>query len=112
MAWLVRGSVLWQHEGLSEPSEVVSATADYRAESNWLERFIEEDLHFAEGVWSSSSRLADALQQFCRENGVEHGTPGELHTRLRQEGCTPKKCQGQRGWSGVSIVEVTEDGVV
>lgn len=104
LAWLVRGCTSYQREGLITPGEVVEATDDYKAESNWLERFIAECLNFVSGLWTPSYRLTDTFNQWCRENGIEHSTVSELYPHLRHEGCKQHKSCHVRGWQGVSIV--------
>lgn len=109
LARLVKGCRDWDQNGLIQPEEVGAATEEYRAESNWLDRFIEECLHFAPYVWCPSKKLADTLDEWCRENGIEHAAINDVHDRLRQHhDCKSKKYQGARGWTGVSISEDIE----
>lgn len=42
LAWLVRGCLAWQLEGLAPPTQVRMATAQYREEEDILRRFIED----------------------------------------------------------------------
>jgi putative DNA primase/helicase len=40
--WLVQGCLRWQQQGLSKPTEVAAATADYRDEQDLLAAFVDD----------------------------------------------------------------------
>ena len=42
LAWLVRGCLEWQQQGLKPPNEVTSATEDYRIKEDTIGEFVEE----------------------------------------------------------------------
>lgn len=48
LAWAVQGCLLWQQRGLDPPACVVSATEEYRQESDPLEAFVAEHLEVAD----------------------------------------------------------------
>ena len=107
LAWLVRGCLEWQKVGLVTPQEVLAATKGYQADSDWLERFVEQCLTFDVEQWTASARLTDSLTNWCREVGVQVDIPG-MHERLRREGCEPKKNERRRGWQGVGVSTIDE----
>lgn len=39
LAWLVRGCIAWQKEGLNQPDIVKAATREYQQEEDLIERF-------------------------------------------------------------------------
>ena len=49
LAWLVRGCLTWQKEGLNAPDVVQAATASYRKDEDIIGRFIDERLIRGEG---------------------------------------------------------------
>lgn len=103
LAWMVRGCLSWQREGLIVPGEVAAATSQYRADCDYLTEFCEECLTFLPAAWTSSARLAETLDRWFRDNAVEPNHR-ELKQRLRREGCEPRTTRQGRGWSGVAIV--------
>lgn len=107
LAWLVRGCLDWQRDGLTTPSAVLLATKEYRAESNWLERFVEECLTLAPELWCTSARLTDAHNDWCREVGIE-GDLSAMREHLQKRGCTAKKIRQVRGWQGVGTATSLE----
>ena len=42
LAWAVKGCLEWQRSGLLIPAEIIQATADYRAESDYIQAFLNE----------------------------------------------------------------------
>ena len=54
LAWLVRGCLRWQADGLAQPARVEQATADYAADSDPLNNFLaeacERDAHASVGA--------------------------------------------------------------
>ena len=60
LALLVRSCLEWQKSGMSEPSAVSSATAEYRAEMDELADFIEERCVVSEQVRVKATALYDA----------------------------------------------------
>lgn len=103
LAWMVRGCLSWQKRGLIVPSDVLAATKQYRAECDHIAQFCDECLTFTPGAWTASSRLAEILDQWSRENAVQPNHR-ELKQRLRQKQCEPRSARQGRGWSGVGIV--------
>lgn len=103
LAWIVRGCLSWQADGLIVPGDVRAATKQYRAECDHIAQFFDECVTLTPGAWTASSRLTDCFDQWCRENAVEPNHR-ELKQRLRQEHCEPRSTRQGRGWSGVGIV--------
>jgi putative DNA primase/helicase len=57
LAWLVRGCLLWQSEGLNPPPEVLKATAEYRRAEDDLADWLEEKCIEQEGALSTAKDL-------------------------------------------------------
>lgn len=58
LAWLVRGCIEWQQQGLNPPPEVLSATEDYRMNEDLLAQFIEAYCHDPELDQVKAARTA------------------------------------------------------
>lgn len=72
LAWLVRGCLLWQKEGLSPtPSCVTEATKAYQEESDALAAFINERCEVAPDTNTKASELWKAYQAWANEQGYD-----------------------------------------
>lgn len=81
LAWLVRGCLAWQKEGLNPPPIVRAATEDYRKDEDTIGRFIDERLFRGENCRAKASETYQAFKRWCEENGL-HPTSG---TRFGKE---------------------------
>ena len=107
LAWAIRGCADWLEHGLMVPSSIADATAEYRAEMDVLENFIEDncirdtdrrvpvgELYSKYGTWSESA-CQDALGKKIFGN------------LMRQKGFSQVKSGDVRYWNGISLKEVT-----
>ena len=107
---MVRGCLSWQADGLQTPPEVTDATADYKAESNWLEQFAGECLTLDPILHAPSGGLATALQQWCTETGLD-GDMTTLRRWLADHDCKLKRTKALgRCWKGVGLVRSDDGG--
>jgi putative DNA primase/helicase len=70
LAWLVRGCLWWQAEGLNPPAEVMEATADYRMEMDVLAEFLEAKCRIESNLTVSASDLYRAYQDWAESQGL------------------------------------------
>jgi putative DNA primase/helicase len=68
LAWMVRGCLAWQREGLGEPEDITRATQEYRMESNTIERFLDECCLKDPSVKTASTVLFHAYTRWCDDN--------------------------------------------
>lgn len=110
LAWIVRGCLAWQREGLGSCPAVDQATEEYRAEMDSLQGFIDECCVLAPGAWVPAKDLRQAYEDWARENGVAWGVQGrEWGERLRDIGGEPGKVRRVgdktvRGWQGIGLL--------
>jgi len=69
LAWLVRGCLAWQKEGLNPPPKVKMATAQYRKDEDILKRFIEEGCITGETYSVRAGGFYEAYTQWAKDNG-------------------------------------------
>jgi len=65
LAWAVRGSLLWQKEGLNPPAAVLAATQEYRAEMDQVGRFLGDEEYCALDP-KANVGVAEAWKHFQR----------------------------------------------
>ena len=66
LAWLVRGCLAWQRDGLRPPEAVVNATAEYRKESQQLAQFFEACCVIQGNARVQAGELYKAYLGWCR----------------------------------------------
>jgi putative DNA primase/helicase len=105
LAWAVRGCLDWQKYGLAEPDAVTTATAGYRHDSDILGDFLEDCCIFEPLATIAKSRMKEAYQQWCAENGTEPITRGTFKSRLTEKGITDGRSTDHktRIWCGIRL---------
>jgi putative DNA primase/helicase len=71
LAWMVRGCLDWQRDGLTLPEKVRTATAGYRQSEDVLARFIAECCVTGTEHRCRSGKLYDAYKRWAEANGEE-----------------------------------------
>lgn len=111
LAWMVRGCLAWQNEGLSEPEPVVRATLAYRQKEDVFTRFAADlGLEFSKGTKMQAGELQRLLTEWASEEGIDPPRQ-DLAEWLRDQGCRQRReyvtTEGQRKrarfWLGVSV---------
>lgn len=68
LAWLVRGCLLWQEQGLNPPRKVMEATEQYKRSEDLLADFIEECCEIEPGAQTKASELYSRFSEYYLEN--------------------------------------------
>ncbi len=71
LAWMARGCLAWQTEGLSKPAAVKNATAAYRAESDPTAVFLRERCVINDACRVRASDFYRAYQDWADESGLK-----------------------------------------
>lgn len=107
LAWLVRGCLAWQKEGLGIPEAVRAATEDYRSDMDSLADFL------ADRCWkdpSSSTSIHDLYKAYLDYSG-DVGDKRPLQKRtfgsaLEERGFAPGKSGSTRIRKGIKLKEI------
>jgi putative DNA primase/helicase len=70
LRWAVEGCLAWQRDGLNEPTEVHTATKDYREEQDIVAEFIAEKCFKSPIVQIGSTALYRAYSQWAKTSGI------------------------------------------
>ncbi|MDO8630460.1 MAG: phage/plasmid primase, P4 family, partial [Phycisphaerales bacterium] len=107
----VRGSLEWQRIGLSPPSAVTAATADYKVGCDRLQAFIEERCVAGKGLVSlkvGASELYAAYKAWA-ENGIEYAlNQKRFGTAMKERGFTkgePDMTTRRATYEGISLAQ-------
>lgn len=108
LAWLVRGCLNWQDEGLPEPPEVENATAQYKAEMDSLKQFIEEFYIRNSESELQSSILRNHYTRWCKETGEQELNRNQFSQRMRDMGFREKQTNRGTMWCGIGVPSMAQ----
>jgi P4 family phage/plasmid primase-like protien len=104
LAWIIRGCLEWQRDGLNPPEEVQTATKEYRKEMDPVGRFLEEECERNEKFSVKYSHLWRRWEAWAEQNGEEISKKA-LSARLQEEGFERDKFSGDIYYSGLALQE-------
>jgi phage/plasmid-associated DNA primase len=105
LAWIVRGCLEWQREGLQAPEEVRQATKAYRAEMDVLAAFLADCCLRGEDEEAFAGELWGTWKRWCEETGEQAGSQKRFGGRLAERGFLNHRDSktGRKVWSGLSL---------
>ena len=103
LAWAVAGCQLWQEHGLNPPEEVVTATNEYREESDSIAQFIEESCVVGAEETVSKNGLYEAYQKWAEQSGERPLTKKGLGSKLLEKGFKEDRTEKSRFWVGIGL---------
>jgi putative DNA primase/helicase len=113
LAWAVRGCVEWGPNGLGSAAAVESATAEYRAETDVIERFFEDECEFGPEKRVTRSALFEAWERWCDAEGEDAGKQTGFTRTMKERGVVKGFREGKvekvRGWHGVGLTTPPSD---
>ena len=107
LAWMVRGCVAWQQEGLNPPAEVVEASAEYRRDEDHFGQFAAVHLVFTPDAWATSHDIRKAYEAWCDAEGFRPWSAKALGDSIARLGgqSETRRVLGvmSRVWRGVAL---------
>jgi putative DNA primase/helicase len=107
LAWIVRGALAWQRDGLGDTAKVRAATTAYKIESDRLGPFFGECCTFGPDNRVSRVALRAAYESWCTREGEHPINPRDFGEQIRQRGVTDGKIkiagESIRGWQGIGL---------
>ena len=100
---------MYREQGLTEPDAVVKATAKYRDEMDSVKRFLETQAEVVSDGRTPLSRMKEAYQHWCRDEGLRPLAASQFNASLEEHGCEQKKSGNHRYWSGIRLIDRLED---
>lgn len=101
LAWLVRGCLEWQHDGLSPPQKVIAATQNYKHEVDELGEYF-STLVQDENLRVRAADLYQNYQAFCADNGLNVLGKAALGRKMGKR-YERKKISGQNYYIGIGL---------
>jgi putative DNA primase/helicase len=103
-AWMVKGCLAWQKEGLGMPPDVQEATGNYRKEMDVLGDFLEDCCIIDKTETISKKDLYQKYQTWAQENGEREFSKTLLGKMLSERGFDEYRgTGGVREWMGINV---------
>lgn len=106
LAWVVRGCLEWQRNGLGSAAAVDRATTSYRQVSDELQTFIDECCKRTNTGQIKAMDLYSAYLHYCEERGERPQSNRVFGDRIREMGFEVKK-SGSMHYLGLELVPGT-----
>jgi putative DNA primase/helicase len=103
LAWLVRGCLLWQRDGLKPPREITDATEQYRRNEDLLADFIDECCLREPGAKEKSSLLYNRFIDWYHENVGEKQPTGTWFGKQLSQKYEKHKSEGCVMYHGIAL---------
>jgi putative DNA primase/helicase len=103
LAWMVRGCVAWQKEGLGMPSIMTAAVDEYRDESDVMGKFIEECCVSRGNTQVKTSELYKAYRTYCEECSERYLSARDFPAELEQRGFKRHRTPSARMTLGIEL---------
>jgi putative DNA primase/helicase len=101
LAWLVRGALAWQRDGLQTPDCVRLATTDYQQEEDLLGQFIEACCYVGDGAQVRGAALYAAYAAWAKSMNLEPLTGTAFGKRMGDR--FSKKKEGTIIYQGIGL---------
>jgi len=106
LAWMVRGCLEWQRDGLRPPDSVRAAVADYRQAEDRLAPFLEERTIASEHGEVPAGKLYSEYKTWAELSGERPMSKRGFGMRLEEKGYVARKgTGGARLWQGLFLVD-------
>lgn len=86
LAWLVKGCLAWQRDGLNPPEIVKAATNEYRSDEDTIGHFIEERCNLKADDQIRGSELYMAWKAWAEASGVTYISVKKFGTEIKKRG--------------------------
>jgi putative DNA primase/helicase len=108
LAWAVRGCVEWVAHGLGTSKAVDDATAEYRSETDPIERFFVSECEFGEVYFVTRKALRAAWERWSADEDADYIPPQKFTALMRERGVVKIFREGKslsegRGWRGIRL---------
>jgi len=84
LAWLVRGCLAWQKEGLNAPEKIKAATEEYQLEEDTIGQFILECCETGPNLSVKGAKLYEAYKNWAIESGDKPMSKNAFGQRMKK----------------------------
>jgi P4 family phage/plasmid primase-like protien len=106
LAWMVRGCVNWQKQGLTNiPQTIRQATEEYRIDQDLIGAWLSESTSLDSQASVVTAELYQNYKAWCVQNGHMSFSSTALGRRLAERGFIAAKASGVRVWRGLRLTD-------
>ncbi len=103
LAWMLRGCLDWQKQGLGRAETVAVATDEYFEDQDVFGAWLEERCEVGPRQFEVPAALFRDWAYFCKAAGEDPGTMVSLSSRLKKAGFRPKRSSNMRWYQGLAL---------
>lgn len=103
LAWLVRGCLLWQRDGLNPPTQIMDVTEEYRRNEDTLADFIEECCILEPGAKEKGSKLYERFVKWYNANIGKKEWSGTKFGKRMSKKFSKNKSEGCNVYHGIAL---------
>lgn len=107
LAWLVKGCLVWQKDGLNPPDIVKAATNEYRSDEDTIGHFIEERCTLNENYQVRAGEIYKAWKAWAESSGATYISGKRFGLEIKKRGFDSYKAKHGTYYIGISL---TGDG--
>jgi putative DNA primase/helicase len=104
LAWLVRGFIKWEENGLNPPPVILDATSEYRREEDILQDYIEENCFRDPQAKVGASELYDSFSKWFETNVSKKGISQRKFGRIMTSAGFEKIKSGTFSYLGLGLL--------
>jgi putative DNA primase/helicase len=104
LAWMIKGCLAWQQEGLSPPASVQEVTAAYLDAEDALANWIDDACARDPQAWETSSRLFASWSSWAERSGEPGGSMKRFAQALEARGFASQRRRNGRGFQGLRVI--------
>jgi putative DNA primase/helicase len=111
LAWIVKGCLAWQSEGLAAPGAVTAATAEYLNSEDAIAAWIDERCERDPKAWSSAASLFASWASWATKAGENPGSQRKFIQKLAErptEKLSKHKMNTGSGFYGLRVMPLYE----
>lgn len=108
LAWLVRGCLEWQNQGLNPPASVRAATQEYQESEDELGAFIDERCEVGPNLSCTSRMLFKAWELWAKDNNLSVGNEKTFAARMKAKNYTKNRKKTGMQYDGIDLAEATK----
>lgn len=106
LAWLVKGCLEWQREGLNAPSQILRATEQYREEMDPLSEFIAERCVLQPEARSNNGDIYQEYRKWAEHAGIRRAISQKAFTTGLKARNFEQHSNGKtKFWPGIGIID-------
>jgi putative DNA primase/helicase len=109
LAWIVRGCLKYQHDGLTTPDAVKAAGRDYQAEEDTIGQFLAERCILKNAEQVKAGELYSAYDEWCRDCNLKPMANTSFGKEMTRRGFDRYQKRNWF-WLGVGLVTESEGG--